>query len=300
MQYADTVTPPRGYEDREDWPDEVNVHRSERTASSAVGAALVVLAGLRRGLVGLGIGLIGGMLMQRGATGHCHLYSALRVSTAHGRRGPSASVPHNQGVKVKRSLAMKAEPAEVYAFWRRLENLPIVMHRIESVTPLSEGRSQWRARGPLRSVVEWTATIINEVEGELIAWRTLEGSQVHHAGSVRFERSLGGNGTLVTVTMEYDPPAGLLGAFAARVIGVDPARQLDEDLHRLKMLLEAGTVPQPGAERRGRLADAPDLESAREILAEDAAEDSAEEGEQDDGQDDAAEDGGRDDRRGVH
>lgn len=272
MQYADTVTPPRGYEDREDWPDEVNVHRSERTASSAVGAALVAFGGLRRGLVGLGIGLLGGMLMQRGATGHCHLYSALRVSTAYGRRGPSASVPHNQGVKVKRSLLIKAEPARIFEFWRRLENLPIVMHRIESVTPLAEGRSHWRARGPMRSAVEWTATIINEVEGELIAWRTLEGSQVHHAGSVRFERSLGGGGTLVTVTMEYAPPAGLLGAFAARVIGVDPARQLDEDLHRLKLLLEGGTAPQTGAETRGRLADVPDLETAREILAEDAAE----------------------------
>ena len=275
-------------EDRDDWPNDVNVHRLERKVSRYVGGVLVVLGALRRGFVGMGVGLVGAALLERAATGHSRLYEKLRISTAHGRRGPSASVPHGQGIRVKRGISVRREQAEVFAYWRRLENLPIFMHNLENVTPLGEGRSHWRARMPFGPPLEWEAKIINEVEDELIAWRSLEGSQIHHAGSVRFERALGGRGTLVTVTMEYDPPAGLLGALAARLVGIDPALQLEADLRRFKMLLEAGDVPSENAEWRGRLSGITEVDEAREVLREETPDSPANEGD------------GVDDRRGVH
>jgi uncharacterized membrane protein len=274
--------------DRDDWPNEVNLHRVERRVSRRIGVVLVAVAGLRRGLVGVGLGLLGAALIHRGATGHCHVYSKLRVSTAHGRRGPSASVPHGQGVRVKHAVTVHQKPEAVYAFWRQLGNLPIFMHHIESVTVLDDGRSHWRARGPLGQTIEWEAKIINEVEGELIAWRSLEGSHIHHAGSVRFERALGGHGTLVTLTMEYAPPGGLFGTLAARLFGLDPDRQVEDDLRRLKHLLEVGEVPHIDAPWRGRLSELPDIDEARAVLAEDPPEDA-----------EAANDETTD-RRGVH
>ena len=49
--------------------------------------------------------------------------------------------------------------------------------------------------------------------------------------------------TEVFVTLEWDPPAGGLGAAVAKILGDDPARQLKEDLWRFKQLMETGFVP---------------------------------------------------------
>lgn len=259
-------------EDHEGWPDEVNVHRSERAASMAAGAGLCVAGLLRFSPLGLGLVGVGALLIRRGMTGHSRLYRALRVSSAHGLRGPSASVPHGQGVRLRRSITVRRPPAEVYAFWRRLETLPPLLSHVESIEVLSDRLSRWRARGPAEAALEWEAEIINDLPGELIAWRSVRESNLHHAGSVRFDRAAGGHGTRVTVTLEYQPPAGLVGALAARLLGADPEQQVDEALHRLKMALEDGIVPSAHADERGTLAGVRDLDEARAVLHEDAQE----------------------------
>ena len=249
-----------------DWPDEINVHTIERMASVSIGLVFAGFGVLRRGLAGTGLGLLGGALIHRGLTGHCPMYSALRVSTAHGVRGPSASVPHGQGIRVKHSLIVREAPERLYQFWRQLENLPSFMRHIESVTVVDARVSRWRAHGPADHAIEWDAEIINDVESELIAWRSLPGTLVPNAGSVRFERLLDGHGTNVTVTLEYDPPGGLIGTAIAKWLGADPNQQVQEDLHRLKTVFEAGEVPHVGAQWRGRLGEFPDLETARQVL----------------------------------
>lgn len=256
----------QGSSDSDRWPDEINVHPIERMFSTGLGMSFALLGLLRRGILGAGMGTLGAALIHRGMTGHCPLYSSLRISTAYGVRAPSASVPHGRGIKIKHTLTIHQPPAQVYRFWRELENLPKFMRHLESVTALEGGRSRWRAKGPADSVVAWDAEIINDVENELIAWRSLPGSQIPNAGSVRFQPALGELGTLVTVTLEYDPPAGLIGAAIARLLGADPDAQVREDLHNLKVLLEGGEAPAVGAQWRGRLSEFPDLESAREVL----------------------------------
>lgn len=260
------------HEDHDDWPDEVNVHRTERAASLVAGAGLCVVGLLRSSLPGLLLVGAGALLVRRGMTGHSYLYRTLRVSSAHGLRGPSASVPHGQGVRLRRSITVRRPPAEVYAFWRRLETLPPLLSHVESVEILSERLSRWRACGPAESALEWEAEIINDLPGELIAWRSVRGSNLHHAGSIRFDRAAGGHGTRVTVTLEYQPPAGLVGAVAARLLGVDPELQVEEALHRLKGALEDGIVPGPHADERGTLAGVRDLEDARAVLREESQE----------------------------
>lgn len=247
------------------WPDEVNVHPIERMFSAGLGLSCVLMALLRRGVVGAGLGGLGVALIHRGVTGHCSLYSALRVSTAHGVRGPSASVPHGQGIRIRHTVTIRKSPEALYQFWRKLENLPKFMRHIESVTVLDPERSRWRIQGPAETSIAWDAEIINDVPNELIAWRSLPGAQVPNAGSVRFHPALA-EGTLVTVTLEYDPPAGVIGAAIARLLGVDPQAQISEDLHCLKVMFEGGEAPHVGAQWRGRLSEFPDLETAREVL----------------------------------
>jgi uncharacterized membrane protein len=113
------------------------------------------------------------------------------------------------------------------------------MDHLESVTVLDESRSHWIAKGPAGTRVEWDAEIHNEVPNQVIAWRSLPGSEVANAGSVYFIPTENGD-TEVRVVMRYHPPAGRLGAAIAGLLGEEPSRQIAEDLRRLKQVVEAG------------------------------------------------------------
>ena len=220
---------------------QMNVGVPERVIS-VVGGVLLAAYGLsRRSPAGALVALVGGVLAYRGATGHSYLYDALRMSTAGTADSGSASIPHNRGIKVEKSVTINRPPEEVYRFWRQFENLPRFMEHLESVTTSGDdGRSHWVAKGPAGKSVTWDAEIINEQENALIAWRSLPGADVDNAGSVRFEAAPGGRGTEVRVVLEYDPPGGMLGAAVAKLFGEEPKQQVEDDLRRLKQVLEAG------------------------------------------------------------
>jgi uncharacterized membrane protein len=176
-------------------------------------------------------------------TGHCNLFEALGLDTAQRPRGPATSVPAGQGIKVERSFTINCPAAELYRYWRNFENLPRFMSHLESVKVLSEKRSHWVARGPLGARLEWDAELINERPNELIAWRSLEGSEVDTAGSVHFTEAPGRRGTELRVILKYDPPGGKLGAGIARLFGEAPKQQIQEDLRRFKQVMETGEIP---------------------------------------------------------
>jgi uncharacterized membrane protein len=154
---------------------------------------------------------------------------------------------------VRESITIERAAQEIFDFWNDLSNLPRFMRNVERVTADDVGRSHWIVRGPAGVPLEWDSEIINEIDGELIAWRSLEGADVASAGSVHF-RARAMSRTEVTVTLQYDPPGGKPGAMLAWLTGQSPASQLRADLHRLKQLLETGEVPtvagQPTGERR--------------------------------------------------
>jgi uncharacterized membrane protein len=210
----------------------------------------LVLFGLRRGsLEGTLAAIAGGSLVYRGLTGHCPMYSALGINTAH--RGPATVIPAGQGVRVEQAITIQHSPEQLYRFWRDLENLPRFMSHLGSVR-VQGNRSFWVAKGPLGMRVEWDAEIYNENPNEMIAWRSLEGSEVDTTGSVHFRSLPGGQGTEVRVLLKYNPPAGKLGATVAQLFGEEPNQQIREDLRRFKQLVEAGeqAPPQRQASRR--------------------------------------------------
>jgi uncharacterized membrane protein len=185
---------------------------------------------------------LGASLLSRAVSGRCAVNRALGRNTARGERvSPVASVARGQGIKVDRSIVVDRSPQEVYSFWRRLENLPRFMDHLESVTVLDENRSHWIAKAPAGTKVEWDATIHNEIENELIAWRSLPGADVDNAGSVHFTPLAGG--TEVRVVLSYDPPAGKVGATVAKLLGEEPSQQVEEDLRRFKQVIEAVETP---------------------------------------------------------
>lgn len=216
-----------------------NVHPLERWASILSGGAMAA-AGLKKGRLGVLHIATGAVLIQRGVTGRCRVYQALGVRTAPAPL--NGAMPYEIGVRVRSAVTVNRPRSEVFGYWRQLENLPQFMTHLESVQQTGDGRSHWVAQGPLGKSLAWDAEILNEAQDEIIAWRSLPGSQVDSAGSVRFKDAPGGRGTEIRVELQYNPPAGMVGAYAAKLFGRDAQHEIDHDLLRLKQFLESGEI----------------------------------------------------------
>jgi len=143
---------------------------------------------------------------------------------------------------VRQTITVGRPVAEVYQFWRNFEHLPQFMSNLESVRVMGDRRSHWKAKAPAGQTVEWDAELVEERPNELISWRALPDSQIHHSGRVEFRPAPGSRGTEIQVDLFYDPPAGTVGQLVARLFGKEPGQQVPTDLRRLKQILEAGEV----------------------------------------------------------
>jgi len=86
------------------------------------------------------------------------------------------------------------------------------------------------------------------VPNEIIAWKSEPGAALRNAGCVRFDPAPDG-GTRVDIHFTYNPPAGAMGHAAAGFLGADPKRMMDDDLARIKTMIETGTPPHDAAAR---------------------------------------------------
>jgi uncharacterized membrane protein len=166
------------------------------------------------------------------------------------RSGPEAEP--DQPFAFRRTLAVNCAPSEAYAFWRNFQNLPRFMEHLEAVHEQGGARSRWVVKAPAGGTVECDAEIVEDRPNERIAWRTLEDADVRNSGSVSFEPAPGGRGTLISVEMRYEPPAGAVGRTVAKLFGEDPEEQVEADLKRFKHVLEAGEVPTTEGQPQGR------------------------------------------------
>ncbi|HEY8256076.1 MAG TPA: SRPBCC family protein [Gemmatimonadales bacterium] len=230
---------PRDHVPSRRWDDAgVNVGEIERWISAIAGVGLLAV-GLRKRRLRRVLWPLGSSLIGRAVTGRSTLNYVLGCNTARERRtSPVASLAAGTGKRIERSVIVARSPEELFHFWRDFTNLPRFMDNLESVQVLDEDRSHWVARGPAGTRVEWDAAIHNEIEGELIAWRSLPGADVDQAGSVHFVPA--GDGlTEVRVVMRYRPKAGKVGDLVAKLLGDDPDRQVGDDLRRFKQVVEA-------------------------------------------------------------
>jgi uncharacterized membrane protein len=203
---------------QENWPPGV------RVVMGAVGGALIInaLAGRRSALGFLG-GLGGAALIGRSSTN-------MSIDRLVGLRRPA--------MELQKCIDVAAPVEQVFETFSQLERFPEVMKHVREVRVRGDGTSQWVVEGPAGGTISWEAVTTRLEPNRLIAWRTLPGSGVEHAGLLRFEPTEGG--TRVLVTMSYTPPAGALGHVVARLFGADPKSELNDDLLRMKVFLETG------------------------------------------------------------
>jgi uncharacterized membrane protein len=223
--------------------DDVRISEAENWLAIGTGALLLISGASRRSVAGACLAMSSAPLLYRGLTGRWPAFLDEYMPSDDTRM----ALGGDRGIHVRESIRLELPIADVYRFWRRLENLPRFMSHLDQVTETSDRQSHWVTGGPGGVTVEWDAEIINEVENQILAWRSLPGSDVVTAGSVNFDTVRGGRSTQVSVHLQYAPPGGRAGAFIAWLFGREPSQSIREDLRRFKHLLEAGEIPRATA-----------------------------------------------------
>lgn len=141
---------------------------------------------------------------------------------------------------MRASVTIGATPAEVYAFWRKLSNLPRFMTHLETVREVNRHRSHWRAKGPAGAPLEWDAEIVDDQPNERIDWVAQHSSAIAHRGSVTFLSAPGG-GTEIRVHIDAAPTGFTVGR-AVRILNMVVSEQMQADLRRFKQVMELGEV----------------------------------------------------------
>lgn len=216
----------------------VNVSQNERLISATVGAFLLS-SGInnvtRHPLSALLKTAIGGLLLYRGASGHCPLYASM---------GKTKDVDHTPAINIRTTLMVNKPKNEVYAFWRKLENLPLFMKHLSTVTEIDSKHSHWEAVLPGNiAKLKWNAEIVKEEEGSMIGWQSIANSTINNAGKVVFNDALNGQGTELEVVISYHPPAGEIGAGIAKLLNPVFEKIIRQDVMNFKEYIETKHNP---------------------------------------------------------
>ena len=193
-------------------------------------------AGLAAGAVGLGLAL-GGLAF--GA------FLSHKRKQGEGDSAPGYTARRDFGdyEVAGRTVTIGKPRSEIFAFWREFQNLVPIMENVESIQPTGgDGRAVWRIKAPAGQTVDVETEIVREEKDKLIAWRSVEGSDIDTEGRVEFADAPGERGTRVTLIISYQPPAGAAGKAIAKMFLREPQVQARHDLKRLKMLLETGEI----------------------------------------------------------
>lgn len=153
----------------------------------------------------------------------------------------AATVDARKAIKIEEHITIDRPRDELFRLWRNFEQLPNYVDDLESVTAVGDGRTHWVASLPGGKRVEWDSELVNEIPGELIAWKTVGNPDVAHAGSVHF-RDLAAGTTDVRIVVDYEPPGGRLGTLVhafTKMFGQSPDQKISGDLREFKDRVES-------------------------------------------------------------
>ena len=211
---------PQSLLERERWPPAI------RAGVCTLGGA-AVFAGVRRNNPGGWATAMAGAALLTRAVLNKSFTNALGIAG------------NDDSVHINKTIHIAAPLEAVYNFWANVENFPRFMSHLREVRHLGNGRSRWVADGPAGVPVAWEAETTCQVSNVRLGWKSVPGSIVRTAGEVRFDPEAE-DLTRVEIRMSYTPPAGVVGHAVASMLGANPKSEIDQDLVRLKSLLETG------------------------------------------------------------
>jgi len=228
-------------------------HRAQSDSETATdpllrGAQLVVGTGLlvrglgQRSLGGTVTALGGAWLVSRGVGGPSGMKQALtaRRNGSGQREAERTAAPETD---VHRSITVGQSAADCYDAWRDPDTFSQVMGHVADVEAVDTDRSRWTVHGPYGQDASWETHVVESEPGELVRWETPTDAVLPNEGAVRFETAPGDRGTLVTLSVSFDPPGGTLGDRALQQLDIVPEKLAGQALGRFKSLVETGEFP---------------------------------------------------------
>jgi uncharacterized membrane protein len=176
--------------------------------------------------------LAGGYLLYRAASGHCPIHSFFTGGVDH---------PHNinpRNINVRASVVVNRPRTEVYAFWRKLENLPLFMKHLESVDEIDEFTSAWKVKVPGGlGHIRWEAEIVKEEEGTVLSWQSVPGASIRNAGKINFSDTPA-KGTRIDALISYHAPLGIFGEGLSHLLTPLFSEMIEKDILDFKHFIE--------------------------------------------------------------
>ena len=154
-------------------------------------------------------------------------------------------------ITLESHVTINLSAEEIYKYWRDFQNLPRIMSFIERVEPLEGDIYHWVAKGPVGPSIEWDAKVVEDDPGKLLAWRSIEGSDLQTWGTVTFHPREGNRGTEVSVTFNFSPPGTITGTLAKFMSSLENSI-LNSNLKNLKSQLETGEIATSRRYRTGK------------------------------------------------
>lgn len=216
---------------------------NQRALSAFAGSMLLYFVTKRRKVDSLLL-LGGGYLLYRAVTGHCPVSAALRTT----RRTEASNI------NIRTSVIVNKPRAEVYAFWRRLENWPLFMRHLENVDELGGNISLWRMKIPGMDEIRWEASIVKDERDAELSWHSAEGSPIENTGKINFSDTPG-NATRIDILLSYRAPSGALGEKLSRLLTPSFRARVEEDIRNFKHYFENLGIERRGEPRTARVAN---------------------------------------------
>ena len=195
-----------------------------RLVVGAAGALAAVQAVRDRGPRGAALIVAGGMAVARSVTNR----SLLELL---GAGGPEVTT-------LRRSLVLHAPIHRVFATWLDVEAYPRFMAHVGDVRRHDADRFYCRVVGPAGPPIDWEVAIVERAPDARVRFAA-RSSFAQVDGDVGFEARPDGT-TRVVIELAYTPRLGGVGRSISSLFRAGAKHEIDEDLLRLKSLVERG------------------------------------------------------------
>jgi uncharacterized membrane protein len=146
---------------------------------------------------------------------------------------PARPVRGRIAIALEKVLDVRAPLREVFAACGRIERLPDVLPGVREARAVAGDHHHWVMDGA-DAAIEWDTVVTRFGSNRVIAWETVPGSVLRHAGHLAFRPNPDGS-TRITVGLSYVLPPGPFGERVATLV-TDEA--LDGSLRRWRARLE--------------------------------------------------------------
>jgi uncharacterized membrane protein len=205
-----------------------SIGEGERALSAIAGSLLLYFVAKRHRIDSLLVAG-GGYLLYRAVSGHCPLTSLFRGAS---------SPEHGSNLNVRSQVVVNKPRAEVYAFWRNMENLPLFMKHIDHIDVIDRMTSAWKLHLPFgMGDVRWESKIVKEIKDEEISWHSVEGAAIENTAKINFSDTPGG-ATRIDVMVSYRAPMGVAGERIGRLLTPLFKDKIEADIHHFKHYIE--------------------------------------------------------------